>query len=215
MNNRLTNKYFRRLLHQCREPYNVDILKKQDYIVKSYIDHFINLNYQHILTNSKFSYISVSSDIMRTLYDFCPICHNDSRTFSFLCSYYNQIICGFNGNLDAKGKPKRFILLLDEETKYATDIAKNYLELISSQKDFDLPDVTLLKKIIIGTLSFCELNKKLNEFESIIKNLLSDLYQALDGMKLNGFTPSYESNDKLLEYIENLIEKTNNKILIK
>lgn len=213
MNTKLSNKYYRRLLHHCRGSYNKDILKKHDYIIKSYIDHFFRYNYQHILTDSILSYISISDDIVRSLYDFCPIMENDPRTFIFLCTYYNRIICNFNKDDDKK--PDKYILLQDDVTLYATNIARDYLELVSAHKDFDLPDVTILKKIILGILSYCQLNNKLNEFESIIKPLMSNLYQTLDGMKVNGFTPFHESNDKLLDYIANIAEKTNNKRLIK
>ena len=70
MNYRLINKYYKRLLHNCRESYKKDILKKNDFIVESYINHFVNLNYQHLLTDSILTYITTGLDMMKSLYDF-------------------------------------------------------------------------------------------------------------------------------------------------
>ena len=215
--NKKIEEYYNKLLKYSYEFVHEKDVIQCEYFIKDNIKKLIENNEEYLLTDSFLNYIACNH---RYIPRFNYINSNNiSLKYEILDSYFDHI----NSDYISMEKHSQvdyhiFTKSLDLDTKKATLLSKKYRDIILSKYYYNIHAYEILYHIFNSILSYCYLNKRMNDYEEICSPLFDNPNSILDYYYNNGVINNaiYEDNYKEKYYymMIKIIENNNQKAII-
>ncbi len=214
MDNKIDNYYNKLLEYSYEFKHEIDV-KQREIFIKNVIKELIDNNEEYLLTDSFLNYVAYDHRYIRS---FDYLASNDRLLkYNILDSYFDHI----NSDYISMGNHSQadfhlFTTKLDEYTKEGTMLANIYRTKMRDKYYYNINAYDILYHIFNSILSYCYINKKMNEYEEICRPLINNPEDVLDYYYSNGVISSVMDHDyknKFYYLMIKMIEKENKKII--
>lgn len=209
MNKFLIDNYYDKLLFYTAKTDNYNFIKYNRSEVRRLLSMIIENNLDFLLNDSFLMYIAESD----TLYDeLMAFTENDYyEHIRYLCFYFNSILENYYKYKGNKNKYSLFLDYIDDETKKDTLYANMYCDYIENNINIENQEFYTLYKMTLIILSYCHINKIMDEFIDIYDSFIKNYSKALDDISINNINDRTWCDSNFIDRVIRLLD--NKKII--
>ena len=216
MNDLEVETYYKKLLYYSRGCCSHNVIKDNKNRIKYYLNIILSSEFRYLFTESLICFLATDDNIINKFKYCCSEENREDNIYYLLSFYYDNIISDYYWRKEHKKTYKKYVSIQTDDIKNATMITFKYDNMIFNRNNLSFSERKLLTRTLILTLSYCHLNKKMNEFDSISDLIINNLDRILDDFILNGIDIENSNYKKQLIYkIGNLIETQDYKRIIR
>ena len=195
--------YYKKIEFSSKRNNTYDTFHQNKDKILSFLIQIVDNHLEFLLTDSMIEFICRKTYMTTELY--C-IVNGKYELINMLMIYFKTICAEYNKE---PSKQDIILKLLDNNTKDSTKKAYDFIKVLYDNYNryhYRLYDI---EKIIYIVLSYCLINNKMNEYDTIISKFIDNPYNTLDDLYINDILDPigvYEqNNNKLIDiYIVSL-----------
>ncbi len=193
---------------------NLDSLRKKlkpliEKIFEEKKEHLLTEEFCYYLVYESFKMVDYQKQLINSLNN---IIKADDKELKKILSKYMHYVC-FN-DIYHFDKQENYINLMNQESLSAFNTCQNCINNM-----YRIPirgfESTILTEILFDIYAYCAINKKLNDFDNLVKKYFVNPRQTIDHFVNNGFMKKdYDLIDNFDDFIYNdMKEKSNQRII--
>ena len=204
MENILVDEYYDKLLSYAKLTNSINyfnIIKLED-DYKRAISNIIDDNNIHLLSDDYLMHISRNSFAYRILNDL----HNDNINMYYtFVHYYEDVVKTMNAPFMML-EDYKWLSLLGSDIDEVSKIIYDFITYLTKELKENLFEVDIIYKASLILFSYCHINKKMDEFETLYKKITDNYLQVADDVRTNGYNPKSYCDEMFINVVLNRIQ---------